>query len=74
MEAVVLRRYLPHIKSRGEEKGSKEQNPAYKAGQWVVEATHSWMNRFRKLLVRYEKLGKTYKGSAYVCMCFYRSS
>ena len=62
LEAVVLRGYIPHIKSRGEEKSSKEQNPTYKARRWVVEATHSWMNRFRKLLVRYEKLDKTYKG------------
>ncbi len=25
------------------------------ARRWVVERTHSWFNRFRKLLVRYEK-------------------
>ena len=62
LQAVVLRGYIPHIKSRGQEKSSKEQNPSYKARRWVVEATHSWMNRFRKLLVRYEKLDKTYKG------------
>jgi transposase len=40
----------------------RAQNPQYKARQWVVEVTHSWMNRFRKLLVRYEKLDRTYKG------------
>jgi len=62
LEVVVLRGFIPHIKSRGEEKASKEQNPAYKARRWVVEVTHSWTNRFRKLLVRYEKLDKTYKG------------
>jgi putative transposase len=62
LQAVVLRGYIPHIKSRGQEKSSKEQNPTYKAHRWVVEATHSWMNQFRKLLVRYEKLDKTYKG------------
>ncbi len=62
LEAVVLRGFIPHIKSRGEEKSDKEQNPEYKARRWVVEVTHSWMNRFRKLLVRYEKLDKTYKG------------
>ncbi len=26
-----------------------------KARRWVVERTHSWLNRFRKLLVRFEK-------------------
>jgi transposase len=61
LEAVVQRGFIPHIKSRGEEKSDKEHNPAYKARRWVVEVTHSWMNRFRKLLVRYEKLTTTYK-------------
>ena len=61
LEAVVLRGFIPHIKSRGEEKGAKINDPAYKARRWVVEVTHSWMNRFRKLLVRFEKLTVTYK-------------
>jgi len=26
----------------------------------VVEVTHSWFNRFRKLLVRYEKLDRSF--------------
>ena len=61
LEAVVLRGFIPHIRSRGEEKSEKEQNSTYKPRRWVVEVTHSWMNRFRKLLVRYEKLTTTYK-------------
>jgi hypothetical protein len=28
----------------------------------VVEAAHSWMNRFRKILVRFEKLTVSYMG------------
>ena len=27
----------------------------YKARRWIVEVAHSWFNRFRKLLVRFEK-------------------
>ena len=23
--------------------------------RWVVERTHSWMNRFRRILIRWEK-------------------
>ena len=62
LEAVVQRGFIPHIKSRGEEKTDlKAQNPTHKARRWIVEATHSWMNRFRKLLVRYEKLTASYK-------------
>jgi hypothetical protein len=28
--------------------------------RWVVEVAHSWFNRFRKLLVRYEKTHRSY--------------
>ena len=29
--------------------------PGYRPRRWVVERTHSWLNRFRRLLVRWEK-------------------
>ena len=47
--------YKPHVRSRGEEIDSKNMNPDFKARRWVVESTFSWLNRFRKLHVRYEK-------------------
>jgi len=28
--------------------------------RWVVERTHSWFNRFRKLLIRWEKRPQNY--------------
>jgi transposase len=62
LETVVLRGFIPHIKSRGEEKIEQKQNPEYKARRWVVEVSHSWINRFRKLLVRFEKLTTSYLG------------
>ena len=40
--------------------GSEEERPKKKARRWVVEACHGWFNRFRKLLVRYEKLEHTF--------------
>jgi len=62
LEIVVLRGFIPHIKSRGTEKAEKTHNPDYKARRWIVEVSHSWFNRFRKLLVRFEKLTITYLG------------
>ena len=59
-EAVTYRHYKPHIVSRREEKKQKEKNPDFKARRWVVEVLHSHMNRFRKLLVRYEKKANNY--------------
>ena len=52
--------YNAHIRPRGEEKKEKEQNPNFKARRWVVEVTHSFFNRFRKLLVRFEKKAANY--------------
>jgi transposase len=54
--------YKAHIRGRGEEREEKEYNPFYAARRWVVEVCHSWMNRFRKLLVRYEKKVRNYQG------------
>lgn len=32
----------------------------HKARRWVVERTHSWMNRFRAILVRWAKRADIY--------------
>jgi putative transposase len=47
--------YTARIKARGEEVHEKQSVPGYRARRWVVERTHSWMNRYRRLLVRWEK-------------------
>ena len=60
-KAIKDRNYIPHVMQRGEEIQKKKDNPNYKARRWIVEVTHSWFNRFRKLLVRYEKLTDTYE-------------
>jgi transposase len=63
---AIARMYVPHIRPRGEEQQLIEREPNFKARRWVVEVTHSWINRFRKLLVRFEK-----KDSSYIALlCF----
>ena len=52
--------YIPHVVSRHKEAGAKRRNPTKRARRWVVEVCHSWFNRFRKLLVRYEKLERSF--------------
>jgi putative transposase len=59
-QAVVRRGYTPHVKTRGQEREEKRHIPGYRARRWVVEACHSWLNRFRKILVRYEKTDLSY--------------
>lgn len=56
--AIRARGYTPHVRPRGEER--QRRIKGYKARRWVVEVTHSWFNRFRKLLVRYEKLHRSF--------------
>lgn len=58
--AAVERNYNPHVKQRREEAHDKLIKPGFKARRWVVERTHSWMNRFRKLLASFEKTEATY--------------
>ena len=52
--------YIPHVKGRGQEANELKRDPKKKARRWVVEVAHSWFNRFRKLLVRYEKLERSF--------------
>ena len=47
--------YTAHIRSRGQERIEKQTLPGYRARRWVVEPSHSWLNRFRRLLIRWEK-------------------
>jgi len=60
-KAALARNYQPHIKQRKEESEARKQRPGYKAHHWVVERTHAWFNRFRKLLVTFEKTEASYK-------------
>jgi transposase len=52
--------YIPHVVDRRKEADIKRRAPTKKARCWVVEVCHSWFNRFRKLLVRYEKLERSF--------------
>jgi transposase len=52
--------FTAHIRARGEEAKAIKQEAGFKARRWVVERTHSWMNRFRRILVRWEKLPETF--------------
>lgn len=55
--------YRPLIQSRKEEReGKRERKRGHKARRWVVEASHSWFNRFRKLVPRYEKTDLSFVG------------
>jgi transposase len=58
LHEMCMQAYTPHVRPRGEERTERVQGQ--RARRWVVEVAHSWFNRFRKLLVRYEKLHRSY--------------
>jgi putative transposase len=62
--------YVGHIPPRNEAKRIIHDIPNYRARRWVVERTHSWMNRFRRLLIRWEKHQENYLGMIHLaCAC-----
>ncbi|MDR0707195.1 MAG: transposase [Treponema sp.] len=52
----MTRIYSPH------QKPEKKRDGASMSRRLVVEGSHSWINRFRKPLVRYEKLKTSHEG------------
>ena len=70
--AAQARGYTVHIPA----KASQEQPlPApddpnrHPPRRWVVEVTHSWFNRFRRRLVRWEKDAANYLGFVHLAAC-----
>jgi transposase len=52
--------FTAHIRSRSEEARALAAEAGKRARRWVVERSHSWMNRFRRILVRWEKKPEHY--------------
>jgi transposase len=52
---------IAHVRSRKQEKTERDRKPQAKPRRWVVERSHSWFNRFRKLLVRFEKSAASFE-------------
>jgi putative transposase len=52
--------FTAHIRARGEEAQTLKRHAGARARRWVVERPHSGMNRFRRVLIRWDKKGETY--------------
>ena len=68
--------FTAHIRTRGEEAQAIKRAAGYKARRWVVERTHSWMNRFRRLLIRWDKKVHNYLAFLHLACAYitYRQS
>jgi putative transposase len=47
--------FTAHMRRRGEEAHTLKHKVGVRVRRWVVERTHSWMNRFRRILIRWDK-------------------
>jgi transposase len=75
-ELLAEFRFTAHIRARGEEAQAIKREAGYKARRWVVERTHRWMNRFRRLLVRWDKKVHNYLAFLHLACAYitYRQS
>ena len=68
--------YTAHIRSRGEEAKLIRRSSRFKAHRWVAERAHSWMKRYRRILIRWEKKTENYTGMLHLtlgCIAFQAS-
>src|SRR5215471_2574973 len=61
IEGMLERDYILHLKHRGESTPAVPPEKKHPARRWVVERTHAWHNKFRRLLVRWERNVEHYK-------------
>jgi putative transposase len=52
--------FTAHIPAKGKEAQQVKRKARQKARRWVVERTHSWLNRFRGILIRWCKKPENY--------------
>ena len=62
--------FTAHVRARGEEARALKRRAGFRARRWVVERTHSWMNRFRALLVRWDKQTANYLASLHLACAY----
>lgn len=67
---VAAFRFTAHIRARGEEAQELKRTARTKARRWVVERTHSWMNRFRGILIRWNKKADNYIAVLHMAFAF----
>lgn len=68
--------FTAHIARRGEPTQKVKKTARQKARRWVVERAHSWMNRFRGILIRWNKKANNYLAMLHFALAIiaYRAS
>lgn len=69
-DLVIEFAFTPHVRARGEEAQGAKRRAGARARRWVVERTHSWLNRFRGLLVRWAKKPENYLAQLHLAFAY----
>jgi len=74
LDAAQERHYTVHISSKLGTDEIPEGVERHPARRYIVEVCHSWLNRFRRLLVRWEKTLRNHLGflQLAICLIIYR--
>jgi putative transposase len=62
--------FTTHLPGKGPEAQQIKRQARAKARRWVVERTHSWMNRFRGILIRWNKKPANYIAMLHMAFAF----
>ena len=62
---AVAQGYTVHVPDKANAKKRRRQPGRRKPRRWIVEVAHSWINRFRRLLIRWEKKAANYLSLLY---------
>jgi putative transposase len=62
--------FTAHICRRGVDAKLIKKTARRKARRWVVERTHSWINRFRGILIRWNKKPENYIAMLHLAFAF----
>ena len=62
--------FTVHIRARGEEAQALKHEAGFKGRRWVMERMHSWMNRFRRVLMRWDKKVHNYLGFLHLAYAY----
>jgi putative transposase len=68
--------FTAHIARRGQAPKEVKKSARKKARRWVCERAHSWMNRFRGILIRWNKKAENYLAMLHFALAIiaYRAS
>ena len=62
--------FTTHIPPKKGQAQQVKRKAGSKARRWVVERTHSWMNRFRGVLIRWSKKAENYIALLHMSFAF----